>query len=126
MPVGCERGLSAKVLHGNVVCGGKKVPIGRVFFVPIGGAVGPTCMARIVDGQYRIEARGGVPLGKHRVQVDARKPTGRKVPGSNGRETATIDEEVRIGPAAYAGEQSPLAVDVRTDFDGRFDIVIPR
>ena len=36
-----------------------------------------------------------------------------------------IDETVRMGPAIYAGDQSPLVVDVRTDSDGQFDIAIP-
>ena len=49
-------------------------------------------------------ANGGVPLGKYRVQVDARQKTGRKVQGNNGLEMTTIDEEVRMGPAAYAGD----------------------
>jgi hypothetical protein len=124
--VGCGSGASAKVLHGSVTCGEEKVPMGVVSFVPIEGASGPTCAARIVDGQYRVEARGGVPLGKHRVQVDARKKTGRKVQGSNGREVAVIDETARMGPAVYAGEQSPLVVNVGVDCDGAFDIAIPR
>ena len=67
-----------------------------------------------------------MPLGKHRVEVVAHKKTGRKVEGYNGHETIMVDEEVRLGPAIYAGEQSPLVVDVRDDSDGRYDIVIPR
>ena len=122
---GCGKGTSAKPMYGSVTYGGESVPMGRVSFVPMDDAA-PPCATPIIDGQYRLEERGGVPLGKHRVQVDARKKTGRKVMGNNGFERTMIDEEVRIGPEVYASKQSPLVVNVTADFDGQFDIVIPR
>lgn len=123
---GCgKKKLPVKAMHGNVTCGGKDVSIGQVTFVPIEGTPGFPTPAPIINGQYRVDARGGVPLGKHRVQVDARKKTGRKVQGFNGVEMGMIDEEVRMGPEIYAGEQSPLVVEVRADGDGRFDIKLP-
>jgi hypothetical protein len=126
-PTGCgQKGLPAKVLHGSVSCGGEMAPTGQISFVPVEDAPGPTCAAFIVNGQYRIAEQGGVPLGKHRVQVDARKKTGRKVSGRIGHEASMIDEEVKMGPPIYAGEQSPLIVDVRPDSDGKLDIAIPR
>ena len=123
---GCGKGPAAKPVYGNVTYGGESVPMGRVSFVPMDDAAGPPCAAPIVDGQYRFEERGGVPLGKHRVQVDARKKTGRKVMGHNGFERTMIDEEVRMGPEIYAGNRSTLVLDVAADFDGQFDIAIPR
>ena len=125
-PAAEPKGLPSKVIGGSVTCGGEEVPTGQVSFVPIEGTPGPNSAGLIVDGQYRIEARGGVPLGKHRVCVDARKKTGRKVEGHNGRETTMIDEEVRMGPEVYAGDQSPLVVDIRADSDGHYDIALPR
>ena len=65
-------------------------------------------------------------LGKHRVCIDARQKTGRKVEGHNGREAVLVDEEVRVGPQVYAGDKSPLVFDLRADSDGRFDIAIPK
>jgi hypothetical protein len=124
--VGCgPKGLPSKAIGGAVTCGGQPVPTGQVSFVPIEGTPGPTSAALIVDGRYRVEARGGVPLGKHRVCVDARKKTGRKVEGHNGREAVLVDEEVRMGPEVYASGQSPLVLDLRADSDGTYDIVIP-
>jgi hypothetical protein len=124
--LGCgSTGLPSKVIFGSVACGGEKVANGQVVFTPIDGAPGPTCAGLIADGQYRIDARGGVPLGKHRVCVDAKRKTGRKVQRTNGRETTSVDEEVRLGPEIYAGNQSPLVVDIKADSDGRYDIVIP-
>lgn len=124
--LGCgSKGLPSKIVFGSVVCGGEKVANGQVVFMPIEGAPGANCAGRIADGQYRIDARGGVPLGKHRVCVDAKRKTGRKVQSTNGRETTLVDEEVRVGPEIYAGNQSPLIVDIKADSDGRCDIVIP-
>ena len=68
--VGCGKGTSAaKVLHGSVTYDGQKVPKGRVSFVSQQNTLGTTYTAVIVDGQYRIEVRGGVPPAKYRVLV---------------------------------------------------------
>ena len=124
-PLGCgAKGPTAKAMQGSVTCGGEKASKGMVSFVPIDGTSGRICAAPIVDGQYRFDG-GGVVLGKYRVQIDARRKTGRKVKGNNGMEVTMIDEEIRMGPEAYAGQGSPLTVDVRADSDGRFDIAIP-
>ncbi len=122
---GCGKGPAAKLVYGSVMYGDEKVPLGEIFFEPYDER-GPNCVAPIVDGQYRIDARGGVPLGKYRIRVDARKKTGRKVMGNVGPERAMIDEEAHMGPAIYKSGQSPLVVDVTADFKGQFDIVIPR
>ncbi len=122
---GCGRGPSAKVVRGSVACGGESVPCGKVSFVPVEGDSPWICSVPIVEGQYRIDARGGVPLGKYRIQVDARKKTGRKVEKFNGVEMAMMDEEVRMGPEGYSNQHSPLVVDVLANSDGRFDIDIP-
>jgi hypothetical protein len=114
------------MICGSVTCGGEKVTVGRVSFVPIDGSGGRICVAPIADGQYRTEPLGGVRLGKYRVEIDARRKTGRKIQGSNGVEQTMIDEEVRMGPAAYAGDKSPLTTEIRADSDGRFDIAMPR
>lgn len=117
-------GLEARVVHGTVTVGGEKVDAGEVRFVPIDGTPGPTSAATILDGEYRIEARGGVPVGKHRVEVDARRKTGRQVERHNGFEMTLVDETVRAGPEEYAGDRSPLVEEITPDSDGRIDIDI--
>ena len=124
--LGCGKSETpAIVMQGSVACGEAQVPSGEVKFVSVDGAAAPR-LARIIDGHYRLDARSAVPLGKWRIEVDARKKTGRKVEGFNGFEKTMIDEEMRMGPEVYAGKQSPLVVDVTADFDGQFDITIPR
>ena len=122
---GGGNGLPTKVIHGNVMVGDEKVETGSLRFVPIEGTPGPASIAMIVDGQYRVEARGGVPIGKHRVEVDARRNTGRKVP-SPAREGTLVDETQRMGPDEYASARSPLTIEVTVDPDGKMDIIVPR
>ena len=126
LSAGCSGNqLASKVIFGTVTCRGEKVEQGHGRFVPIDGTPGPASTAAIVDGEYRIEARGGVPIGKHRVEIVASKKTGRKVMGWNGNEQAMIDETVRLGPQEYEGEGSPLTLEVTAESDGHFDIEIP-
>ena len=125
--LGCgSGGAQTKVVYGTVTIGGEKVQSGQVRFVPVEGTSGPANAAPIVDGQYRIDGRGGVVAGKHRVEVVATKKTGRQVMQHNGFERVMGDEFVRISPPIYAGKQSPITAEITVDSDGRFDIAIPR
>jgi hypothetical protein len=123
---GCGRARAAKIVHGSVSCGGEKVPMGQIMFVPIDNPSQPPSTATIADGQYRIDAKGGAPLGKYRVQIDARRKTGQNIQAHNGLEPTTVKEVARMGPESYAGPKSPLTVIVTADSDGAFDIQIPR
>ena len=123
---GGQKGLPTQVVHGTVTISGETPDSGRVRFVPIEGTKGPASMGQIVDGQYRIDARGGVPVGKHRVEVTALKKTGRKVAGSGpSGEPMQVDETVSLSPTEYAGTGSPLVFEVVAGSDGRIDIEIP-
>jgi hypothetical protein len=123
LSIGCGPSqLPRKVVFGKVTCGGEKVSDGRLRFVPLENTAGPATTARIVDGEYRADNRGGVPIGKHRVEISARRATGRQIPAPGG---IMVDETLAIGPAVYAGPQSPLVVEVKADGDGQFDFAIP-
>ncbi len=101
---GCGGGqLDARIVEGRVTSGGEPVELGQIRFVPIDGTSGPASVATIRDGHYRIEARGGVPFGKHRVEIDAQKRTGRMVLGDTGFEQGMIEETLRIRLAASGG-----------------------
>jgi hypothetical protein len=113
------------VVHGTITFQGNKVDTGAITFVPIDGTPGPVSVGTITDGEYRIDARGGVPLGKHRVQVEARNKTGRKVKEDDGYDIRVVDQTVAVGPPQYAGSQSPLVREITADSDGRIDIEIP-
>ncbi len=117
LPLGCghRSTLTRKVLYSKVKCGGQSVQRGFIRFVPLDGTAGPTTMARIVDGKYRADNRGGVPLGRHRVEIQAQRLTGKKIQLPEGK----TDELAEIGDRLYAGLQSPLTVKVTRNSDGR-------
>ena len=113
------------VVFGTVTCAGQPVETGIVRLVPIEGTKGPLNVGLIAGGQYRIEARGGVPVGTYRVEVVAEKKTGRKVLGHIGAEEGMVDEIIQLGPVEYAGVKSPLRLEVGAGSDGPLDIDIP-
>ena len=123
--IGCghRSQLDRKVISGTVTCGGEAVPSGFIRFAPIEGTSGPNTTARIVDGRYRADNRGGVPLGKHRVEIDAQRPTGEKIEISPGDFVEKMED---IGDRQYAGSQSPLTIEVTAAGDTRFDFAIPQ
>lgn len=120
---GCG-GQTAKVVEGSVTIAGQTPDAGEIRFIPIEGTPGSNNVSMITDGRYRIKARGGVPIGKYRVEVSAKKKTGRQVMQDNGFEQVMSDEYIKISPPKYAGDQSPLTLEVTPDFDGKFDVTI--
>ena len=72
---GCGFGQSDVVkVFGTVTYGGQPLGKGQIRFRPIEGTKGPTSGAEIVNGQYTVTNRGGVPFGKHRVEIRAHRP----------------------------------------------------
>lgn len=122
---GCGSASDLHVLHGSVSVAGQKPDSGEVRFVPIEGTEGSINAAVIVDGKYRIAGRGGVPTGKYRVEVVAKRKTGRQVRQYNGFETAMVDQQVPTSPPIYAGSDSPLIHEVLPHGDDKIDFELP-
>ena len=68
---GGERGPERVVVSGTVTYQGKPIPDGTIRFAPAAGAAVPTIGATIVAGKYRVDAKGGVPVGTFIVQIEA-------------------------------------------------------
>lgn len=68
---GCGQALDKAVVQGQVTFNGKKVLNGDIRFVPEAGTSGGSATAPIVDGEYRVTNKGGVPVGSHRVILRA-------------------------------------------------------
>ena len=73
---GCDWSGHSNVVEvfGTVTYGGQLLDMGQIRFVPIEGTKGPTSGAAIMNGQYTVTNRGGVPFGKHRVEIRANRP----------------------------------------------------
>jgi hypothetical protein len=55
---------------GRVTYNGTPVESGRIRFLPAENTLTPPTAAYITDGIYRVEHRGGVPVGSFRVAIE--------------------------------------------------------
>ena len=59
------------VVSGAVTYDGQPIQEGLIRFVPEEGTVAPASAVQIQNGKYTIDAEGGVPVGTHRVEIEA-------------------------------------------------------
>ena len=93
---GCGRlddGVQRVVVTGTVTYRGEPVSEGSMLLVPSGEAGGASLDTSIVDGSYRMDRQGGVPVGNYRVKILAYQ----KDLKDDGRRT--------VGPASQVGPQ---------------------
>ena len=81
--LGCGRpGPQRAVVSGTVVYRGEPIADGMIRFVPLEAGAGPMAGALIKDSKYEVNALGGVPVGRCRVEIKslravAAQPTAR-------------------------------------------------
>lgn len=56
---------------GQVTYDGRPVADGRIRFEPAGRTKGPVSGGAIADGRFLIDHKGGVPVGRQRVHIEA-------------------------------------------------------
>ena len=70
--LGCGQSGPDKVsVRGEVTYGGEPIANGDILFYPVEGTSGAVSGASISAGRYLADGKGGVPIGKHRVEVRA-------------------------------------------------------
>lgn len=69
-----ESGPERVIVTGNVTFDGKPVSQGEIWFIPAAGREAPQAGAIIKEGQYRVENKGGVPIGVCQVKITADRP----------------------------------------------------
>ena len=75
MLAGCGNdGPPRAVVVGTVTYQGQPIADGQIRFTPMKGSTGPVSIAKIVDGQYRADHHGGVPLATQKVEIYAYSP----------------------------------------------------
>lgn len=85
--VGCgaSSGPGKVVVSGAVTLDGQPIPNGEIRFIPTSGTIGPVSGGAIKDGVYTAKAKGGVPIGTHKVEIKAyRAKKQGQVAGSEG------------------------------------------
>ena len=89
---GCG-GTDRAAIEGAVTLDGKPLESGRVTFRPQRGTESPSAGGKIVDGYYSVDSEGGVLPGKFRVEITAKRPTGKKVPNRFTGEMVMLEEQ---------------------------------
>ena len=72
---GCGGGYDTGVVEGRVTYRGEPLEKGQIRFIPHESSATWVSGAYIVDGEYRVDTKGGVPVGKHNVEIMAQRPT---------------------------------------------------
>ena len=106
--VGCGgsgSGLQKVVISGTVTLDGNPIVDGNVRFYPIEGTKGAVSGGPIHDGVYTAHGKGGVPVGRHRVEIQAYRPAKGQPSSSEG---ALIEQYL---PARF-NENSTLTAEV--------------
>lgn len=69
---GCsDKGPERAIVSGTVTYQGKPISEGTILFTPQATSHVPSAGASIVDGNYKIDVHGGVPVGTHRIIIQA-------------------------------------------------------
>jgi hypothetical protein len=68
---GGDRGPQRVVVSGVVTYNGKPIPDGAIVFAPDATSNTPTSGTTIVNGKYKVDIHGGVPVGQHKIQIEA-------------------------------------------------------
>lgn len=109
---GCSSGdeLEKVIVRGEVRYDGQPIENGQISFFPLEETKGPMSGAPIAAGQYIVQGKGGVPVGRHRVEIEAYRAS-----------TLADDPEASEGgvrlqylPAKF-NQQSELTADVSND-----------
>lgn len=62
------------VVSGKASYAGVPIENGEIRFYPQAGTKGPVSGAAIANGRYEAKAKGGVPVGTHRVEIIGYRP----------------------------------------------------
>lgn len=128
MMAGCNRpgtDLNLVPVNGRITYNGQTIIEGLVRFVPVGDTRGPTSAAPIVQSEYRLDARGGVPAGEHRVEIEAYR---RDAIGNVPPEADVIrDARPNYLPPQYGPGRSTLRVTIPNDVsEFTYNVDLPR
>jgi hypothetical protein len=120
---GCSdsKGPPRAVVSGQISFSGKPVKEGMIRFIPDNG---PSAQAIISEGKFRIDQKGGVPVGPCKVELEAFEDTDKKtrtvsaIPEVREKEMRTSKQ---VLPDKY-NTNTRLKFDVKADADNDFSM----
>lgn len=112
---GCSSGdgLERVVINGSVSYDGKPVEAGQIRFRPIEGTSGPITVRPIEAGAYTTAESGGVPLGRHSIEIKSYDAAEYKAKRNRGPGVAAPKQ---LLPAKY-NDKTTLTLDLDADSD---------
>jgi hypothetical protein len=91
---GCGRsGPERIVVFGEVTHAGQPVVEGVIRFQPAEGTISPVSIGPIKDGEYYVDALGGVMVGTYQVQIRSYQPTQQPARGLGPSPTQLLPEK---------------------------------
>lgn len=125
---GGSDGLERLHVKGTVKVNGAPLKSGRISFLPTAGTSGPATGTLIESGQFEIPLAQGPVQGKHRIEIMAVRPTGKKIREGSGSENpdALVEEVEQFIPRKY-NQKSELTVELN-DSNAQsveFDLKVP-
>lgn len=126
---GCGPATTGPVpLSGTVVWNGQPLADAALQLIPLDAPDRPIAGARIVDGRFTVEARGGVRPGRYRVEITAWRAVPPAGPLSDADRLMPVLQQVI--PARWNSE-SELEIDVtgnrpRTEYDFQLTSTAPK
>lgn len=109
-----DTGPDRAIVTGKVTFEGKPVSQGQIWFLPAAGREAPQAGATITDGSYRVENKGGVPIGSCQVKITAERPEANvKIVADGGPEEIPTRQYL---PARY-NEKTELTADIKASSD---------
>jgi hypothetical protein len=116
---GCGgKSVERAAVQGHVTYRGQPIQDGTILFSPTGRAKGERLEpagSKIVNGEYHLDGKMGPMVGAQRVEIQAYRKTGRKIPDMLGDvskpDRPLVDEVIPILPATFNVE-STLTADI--------------
>ena len=93
--------------------------------MPVGETPGPASGTVIDNGKFHIKSTRGIRKGKYRVEIVAKKRTGKEIDEFDGFEKIKMSELVVFGPKRYSTRKSPLIYEVTENSDGEANFELP-
>jgi hypothetical protein len=99
-------------ISGAVKLDGKPLEQGSILFAPMEGTHGTATGGTIENGRYKFSGEEGPAIGWNRVEIQAMRKTGKKIPKPFAPPGQTVDELVEAVSPRFNSESS-LKVEVK-------------
>jgi hypothetical protein len=106
MLAGCgPRGPERVIISGEVTFQAKPLPTGTIYFEPCNDKSQSLMAAAIVDGQYKMDSLGGLPVGEYKVRIEAARE----------RVSSDLSNQQQFVPQPRGGQYIPAKYNTNTE-----------